>query len=154
MGFFEPQPASAVEARREPWAGTYADTHGGVVPLSLVLVRREEVAVLVTRLIAYPAGFSFDVICVSRSWRPSAPLQPWPIPGRDASHPGVLRFGLRFADGSTVTNMRRGVSEAEGPLLRPTGGSGADRTYTLGYWCEPLPPEGPMFFVCQWPQTR
>ena len=88
MGFFEPQRASAVEVRREPWAGTYDDTQGGVVPLSLVLARREEVAVLVTRLIAYPAGFSFDVICVSRSWRPSGARQPWPVPGRDASDPG------------------------------------------------------------------
>ena len=159
MRFFETPPLSDAEVdapRREPWAGTWADTHGAVVPISLLLVRTEEVAVVVTKVIAYPAGFTFDVVCVSRSWRPRVPLQPWSPPGRDDSHPSVLRFGLRFADGSRVTNLdvRKGGSPEAGPLLRPTGGFGADRTYTLGYWCEPLPPEGPMSFVCEWPQYQ
>ncbi len=134
--------------------GTYADTLGTVVPISLILARSEEVAVLVTKVVAYPAGFSFDVICVSRSPEPVPPVQPWSMTRGGPVDPTVLRFGLRFADGSKVTNLDLGAgpSPEQGPILRPTGGTGVDRTYTLGYWCQPLPPEGRMAFVCEWPR--
>ncbi len=142
------------EESTRPRAGTFVDTLGTVVPVSLVLARSEEVAVLVTKVVVYPAGFSFDVICVHRSPEPLPPVQSWSMARRGPVDPTVLRFGLRFADGSKVTNLELGSrpSPGQGPILRPTGGTGVDRTYTLGYWCQPLPPEGRMAFVCEWPR--
>ncbi len=31
------------------------------------------------------------------------------------------------------------------------GGGGGGRRYDMGYWVWPLPPPGPVTFVCEWP---
>src|ERR1019366_80319 len=67
---------------------------------------------------------------------------------------GPFRFGIGFSDGTKATDMRFGRPGRAGPgqrVLRPQGGHGGGRRSNLGFWCEPLPPRGPMSFVCQWP---
>lgn len=63
---------------------------------------------------------------------------------------------MQFADGSIVTNLSRRPfpepdGEPTGPLLVESGGGGGGRRYDFSYWIWPLPPPGPVTFVCQWP---
>ena len=36
-------------------------------------------------------------------------------------------------------------------MLFPDGGGGGGRRYDMRYWVWPLPPPGPVAFVCEWP---
>jgi hypothetical protein len=119
-----------------------------------LLAHNADAAVIVSSVVAYPAGFSVSVVSITRRWdvrRHRPPL------GAESSE--MLRFGMRFADGSKVTNMEEpfgrwqppGESRGQGRRLHRGGGGGGGRKFTSGYWCEPLPPPGPMAFVCEWP---
>jgi hypothetical protein len=37
-------------------------------------------------------------------------------------------------------------------VLMRSAGHGSNRSSTQTYWCWPLPPPGPMTFVCEWPE--
>lgn len=127
--FEEPEP------HRLPWRGTSDDTTGVVLPIVRILARNEDVAILVSGLVAYPGGFDLTVITVARLAWAKRGIPPNPMgyqtPDRPASSPEILRFGLRFADGSKAINMglrtgrrsvRRGSvgpSSARQPRRRP-----------------------------------
>jgi hypothetical protein len=70
------------EPQRTPWRGTSDDTTGVVVPLVRVLARTEDVAIIVSGFVAYPSGFDFSVITISRlAWDvgiPEPPSRPYP----------------------------------------------------------------------------
>jgi hypothetical protein len=85
--------------------------------------------------------------------------------------PEVLRFGVQFADGRKATSsplpvpprdgsMNRlsvdsasgqGKSPSTAPSLWRRGGGGTGNRYDQRYWLWPLPPPGPLAFVCEWP---
>lgn len=81
-----------------------------MVPFERVLAQTEKVAVCVSRLAAYRAGFEFDVVTMSRDR--DGELDPLMFHahrfqgGATAGGipPGMLRIGVRFADGSKATN--------------------------------------------------
>lgn len=71
-----------------------------------------------------------------------------------------LRLGLEYADGRTATNVnpmplpadpRAGDLADDEVVLAQSGGGGGGRTFEQGYWVTPLPPPGPLAFVCAWP---
>lgn len=69
----------------------------------------------------------------------------------------ILRFGLQFADGSKVTNLGPPMigptdRAQKGPMLMHMGGSGGGEVVEQMYWVWPLPPPGPLAFVCEWPK--
>ena len=151
----EPQP------RRRRWRGDDSDTLGTPVPISVLLARTEEVAVLAGGFVAFPLGFSLSVISLSRLDPPRqdigtiGPRGPW-REGRGAAQ-GVFRFGIGFADGSKVTTRGRGVPEPRFVSTHPAtrslqarGGGGSRGRFTQSYWCAPLPPSGVMQLVCEW----
>ncbi len=143
------------EPRRVRWRGEPDDTVGVPVAIGPLVVQNDQVAIVVSGFIAYPAGFTFSLVIISR-------LNPAPLPlghghpgmrGRRDATGGELRFGLGFADGSKVVNpfphpLTRG--EAPTRLLRSRGGGGDSRKWSQEYWCEPLPPKGPMLVVFEW----
>ncbi len=143
------------EPRRVRWRGDVDDTAGVSVPLSSILVCNEEVAVVVSGLLAYPSGFVFSLTSISR-------LEPAPRPlgfhhpgarGRGELTGGELRFGIGFADGSKVVSYRSPsipTDKSTARSLRPRGGGGGGRRWSQEFWCEPLPPDGPMTFVMEW----
>lgn len=165
MSFFDdpslqtPEPEEP-EPQRTPWRGTSDDTTGVVVPLVRVLARTEDVAILVSGFVAYPSGFDFSLITISRVAWVRRGMQPHPmgfgLPERMFPSPEFLRFGLRFADGSKATNVGFGHSgHSPGGVvrdLRPRGSGGGGRKYSSRYWCEPLPPPGSLGLVCEWPK--
>ncbi len=137
-----------------------------VVPVSAVLGRTPDAAVALVGLRVYTTGFSFDV-----SVRLRVPAEDGDASAtsglldfyveRTGSEPrNRLLFGVEYADGRVGTNL--GFPHTEPPddvgdrqgrpplMLFPHGGSGGERTYDATYWLTPLPPPGPLTFVCAW----
>jgi hypothetical protein len=171
--FFGPPPQPPPEPPRPPtppWFGPPTGALPGVVALELVLARSAVAAVCVTRICAYRTGFEFDLLVVSDR-EAAEDLDPLLFGARaraagGAREEGQLRFGVQFSDGAKATNvdLRRGFppdrkAQPEGPVLSPRGGGGGPGSWRQGYWVWPLPPAGPLAFVCEWPaasipQTR
>jgi hypothetical protein len=154
------------------WWAAPEDWVAGVVAAELVLARNDEAAVYVTRLAAYPQGFEFDAVLVTRKpmrGRESAfDLMYDPDRPEDEIPPELVRLGVAFSDGrraSSFGEMVGGTSTAlmaggddENPpdperdiVMTAGGGSGGMRHSTQSYWVWPLPPSGPLTFACEWP---
>jgi hypothetical protein len=160
MSFFEglpliPEPEPS-EPPRPVWMKPEA-TLPGVVAQEIVVARNDNAAIAVTGLTAYPTGFEFTLSVVLRQedrrgrafdrsfhrYYPDAEVEP-----------EFLRLGVLFADGGAATNLGMhpyGDNEPTGPLLVPGGGGGGGRRYDMRHWVWPLPPPGPLVFVCEWP---
>lgn len=163
MGFFEPPPPPPEpEPHRPlpPWFGAPDDVLPGVVALELVLARNDQAAVAVTRLGAYPTGMEFDVSVRLRAETHGDPFDwQWRTHRRPAGKDlpdEFLRLGVAFADGRKATNLGGGAeppdeAEPEGPVLHQGGGGGGGRRWDMQHWVWPLPPEGPLTFVVEWP---
>jgi hypothetical protein len=163
MSFFDrlpPAPQPEPEPPRPAWMKPEA-VLAGVVAEELLLARSDDAAIAITGLQAYRTGFEFMLSAVlRREDRRGHMLQPGlpPWPGRDDEPlpAEFLRVGVQFADGGVATNLDRPpfpVTDAEpaGPLLLLAEGGGDGRRYDMRYWVWPLPPPGPVAFVCQWP---
>jgi hypothetical protein len=151
MSFFDDTPEvpeyQPPEPRRRRWRGDSNDTLGVPVPYGHLLVRNDDVALLITNLVVFPAGFNVNVIALSRLERLNGLVglhQQLGMDGTQTRNEG-FRFGIEFSDGSKVTNNRhRGYSVREPgqPLLVPRGGGGGGRRYNHGFWCTSLPAPG------------
>ena len=146
------EPLPRPEPRRERWRGDDTDTIGVPVPLVRLLARNERVAVIVGGVVAYPAGFSLTVTAFHRMLDVSAGHRHMGHAGAQGEA-GALRFGLSFADGTKVTNMRSFLPPrvATAPTLQGRGGGGGGRKFSSAFWCRPLPPPGRLTLVCEWP---
>jgi hypothetical protein len=159
MGFFDDLPAPAPAGPRRhhhPWEPPEAE-FPGIVPIdTLVLGRTDQVAVAVTGLSAFSAGIE---IFLTARIRPSAGQPGEHLPGgpRDlAASRHSLRFGLQFSDGGKAAGSPGGGrmdrdSEPAGPILYPFAGGGGPHSFVSRWWSWPLPPAGPLEFVCEWP---
>lgn len=166
MNFFDrlprpPAPEPEPPRPRPVWEKPDAVV-GAAVPGEVVLARTEDAAVVVTGLLAYPSGFEFVCSTVlRREDRLGRMIDPGFMhgPGRyddEPLPPEFVRLGVQFADDSVVTNLDwRSFPEPDStpqtPLLLPGGGGGGGRRYDMLYWIWPLPPLGPVTFVCEWP---
>jgi hypothetical protein len=139
------------------------DVMGASVALDLLLARSSTAAVRVQHLIAFPTGFEFEVVAQFRptgeTWDPMhglAGLRGKPGDEYGALSDEHLRFGVQFADGRKATNVGPpmwGVAVGtEGPMLHPGGGGAGASMANTTYWVWPLPPPGPLAFVCEWPK--
>lgn len=151
------------------WSGPPQNALGGVVALELLLARSDRAAVVVASATAYPAGveFTVDVRHLPEEEADSAAKwrgPPWHYPyGEGGELPDeLLRLGVEFADGAKVTTLRPGLPSPDvwragaaeppsGPVLIAQGGSGSTGRWTQTFWLWPLPPDGPLSFVCEWP---
>jgi len=159
MGFFSDlkPPSDAFrepEPRRVRWRGDPDDTAGVPVHFNPLVVHNDQVAIVASSFFAYPTGFSFSLVTISRlSPAPSSFGTLYPgFRGQRDSLGGEFRFGIGFADGSKVINGAHPIPGEEPPLrlLRPQGGGGGGRKWSQQFWCEPLPPAGSMVFVFEW----
>lgn len=130
------------------------------MPVSTVLVGRDDLAIAVVEIAAYSEGFVLRLAIRLRD----EPDEPSAICTHDhrrhdgAFAPEVLRFGIEFSDGGKATNVSgrpRSIGEEQaGPVLIDRGGGGGGRSWDFGYWVWPLPPEGPLRVVIEWPAMR
>jgi hypothetical protein len=153
------------------WRRQRMDVLPGVAPVSLVLARTEDTVVGLTDVRGYPNGFAFLLrirwgLVADPDEQPPWPFPDWgsPDPLEDEPLPdALLRFGVQFADGRKVTNLDMYPFVPEGlppdqPVLVEGGGVGSEggrlgrgALWDLELVVQPLPPPGPLTFVCAWP---
>ena len=142
----------------------------GMAPVAVVLARTEQTVVAVTGIRAYPTGFGFTLTLRLRNLDRRARRGFWPFPefgyhGGRTVPADAFRFTIQFADGRSVTNLDPAPSDPEVPAFEQpmlssgpgTGlvgsGSSPDRWgWDMDYRVRPLPPPGPLAFVCVWPE--
>ena len=160
MSFFDDPPPDMPpmpQPRKVAWRGTSDDTLGQPVPFAAVLAKSDDVAVIVSGIVAYPSGFGLNVSAIRRM-ESMAPLHAFDLhrwPGEDRDPQKLLQFGLQFADGSKATSRDHPIAlhqrQQRGErTLSSRGGGGGGRKWTQGFSCSPLPPPGPLSFVVQW----
>lgn len=134
---------------------------GSVVPLSVVLARTGDVAVAVTSATAFTTGVVLT-LAVRLRVPPPGLDRPGdlyrlvsPYPQLDVPLDRRLLFGVEYADGRTATNLTDDFGspapDADAPMLAPTGGGGDEFSVDHAYFLSPVPPDGPLTFVCSWP---
>lgn len=129
----------------------------GVAAVELVLASNERAAVYIGRCSVYPTGFELEVRVLVRDG--SDELDPslngvYLRPGRGSTYEDMLRFGISFSDGRKATNVGgrgHGPGEPSDPVLWGMGGGGGGGRWRQDFWVWPLPPAGPLGFVCEWP---
>jgi hypothetical protein len=148
MGFFDELPALEPEPprRHHPWLPPEAEFPARASIDTLLLGRTERVAVGITAISAYSAGFELFV---------TARIRPG-TPGDPGAARKSFRFGMQLADGRKVVGPQgRGRpdldAEPTGPILIPFMGGGGPHAMFSRWWAWPLPPAGPLEFVCEWP---
>ena len=159
MGFFDDTPPAEPEPvrRHHPWDPPEAE-FPGITPMdTLVLARTEEVAVAVTGISAYSSGM--EIFLTARIRAGGHPEDHLPGGPRDlAASRRSFRLGLQFADGGKAVGRpgRRPDHDSEpaGPVLFLFAGGGGPHSFVSRWWAWPLPPKGPLDFVCEWSPHR
>jgi hypothetical protein len=113
----------------------------------LLLAQTEAVAVAVIGVWAFTAGFEF---WVSAQFHHAQPPAHGDMSPQESAH-----IGLQFADGRKAANVTSGPEPAgetgaPGLVLSTLGLGGGLRHRNWSYCVWPLPPPGPVTFVCAW----
>lgn len=118
----------------------------GIVPIKTLLFdRSDRAAIAITSMSAYTNGFEFVVTRLIRPGTPGWDQEPF------AAHRS-FEVSLQLSDGRTVsTGKPPGDAEPAAPFLRMNGGGGSSHYNQSRWWAWPLPPSGPLEFICQWP---
>jgi hypothetical protein len=145
MGFFDNAPRGPSSLPQGgPWDPPRHE-FPRVAASALLLARTGEVAVIVAAVWAFREGFTFWVKAPFR--QAGAGLQKRP-------DEQSLHIGVQFADGRKAANAGRLPSPAgsvpAGLILKPHSFGGGPQDWNLSYWVWPLPPAGPVTFVCEW----
>ncbi|HEY3609195.1 MAG TPA: hypothetical protein VGL06_16970 [Pseudonocardiaceae bacterium] len=170
MFFQRPAAEPDEESRPDlpPWVGPPKAQLGAVVATEMVLARSANVAVALPQVTVYPTGCLFTVeVVIRKAQLPSDDWLDLAMSATQAAGPSqkwerVLRLGLRYPDGTTVTNLDSPTGRRQddgetpvGPLLSWTpygsGGTWNHHTSEVGMWLWPLPPAQPLTFAVEWP---
>jgi hypothetical protein len=169
VDFFKaPETAPSEIAMPEPkaWQGPPLRVVPGLLADRVLLAHTDRVAIAVGSLAAYPTGFTFAVETFPRRFEPGdwagldafGPAHAGRSAGGGQLPPELFRFGVEFADGRRATSLDVFAFPEEDPdgpphqpVLRPRGGGGGGGRWTQESWVWPLPPAGPLAFVCEWP---
>jgi len=156
MGFFDevpaPEPDPEPSRTHHPWDLPEAEFPGVVAIDTVQLGRTEQAAVAVTGISAFSAGFE---IFLTARIRPGARGGPGDARDPHAARQS-FRFGLALSDGRKAIGRYGGQRnghdrEPAEPILRPFAFGGSPRSQISRWWAWPLPPGGPLGFVCEWP---
>jgi hypothetical protein len=153
VGFFDaarvPPPPAPPSYRLPEWIAPPENIEPSKVYIDLVLATTETLTLSIALLKVFPTGLSFELSCA----------------GHEGAHPffggpplvdGGLGFGVLFADGRTAIAghprlSRPFLQRPTGPRLRTvSGGGGSGGNCRTTFWLWPLPPPGPLEFVCEW----
>lgn len=171
MAFFEPPPPppeAPPRPPRRPWHGPPDNVVGRTVALNLLLGRSDKATLWIASATVYSEGFEFDVELRHRLDEGEVEhpfFMHHPRRRRQQTEgpldPDLVRFGMEFSDGRKATNLGSQLplplpgdpdTPPVGPVLSPSrGGGGGGGRWHHGFWAWPLPPEGPLAFVCEWP---
>jgi hypothetical protein len=175
VGFFDdlkpPAPPEEPEEETPDWISAPDGWIGAVLPVQGLIGRSEEAAISLARVVAYPVGFEVTLDAFTRTvswgWAFDERFGEWHRGEHERPPAELLRYGIEFADGrkasnlgamlgGTVVAMPAGDGEEPDPAkdirLVPGGGHGGGRHSRQEFWVWPLPPPGPVAFVCEWPR--
>jgi hypothetical protein len=142
------------------WIGPPENVVPASFPVDLVLARTDQLALSVHSGRAYEHGFEFT-LGVRQRKPPQEnghdPMMLW-HPGLRRGFEDALRFGIAFADGrkATIFDQRPWWGDPENQtspdiVLMQRGGGGGGKSWNFEFWAWPLPPDGPVAFVAEWP---
>jgi hypothetical protein len=169
VSFFEappPPPEPPPQPPRRPWRQPSDAVVGRTVALNLIVGRSDNAALWIPSTAVYPEGFEFEVeirLDEGEIEHPFFMHHPRRRRQQQAGEldPDLVRFGIEFSDGRKATNLGGHMPFAmpdepdappPEPLLAPSrGGGGGGGRWHHGFWVWPLPPDGPLVFVCEWP---
>jgi hypothetical protein len=130
-----------------------------------VVFRTEQAILLVGRFDVYRTGVEFTIEVQLRDVDEDDELMdvPWERHRRhrrlapdDALPDEFMRFGVVFADGSSWSNVDAvfpSMTEApSAPFVMSRRGGGGDGNWAMDQWLWPLPPDGPLTFIAEWPK--
>jgi hypothetical protein len=175
VGFFDdlepPPPPEGSEEETPDWISAPDGWIGAVLPVQELIGRSEEAAISLARLVAYPVGFEVTLDAFTRAvswgWAFDERVDEWHRGEHERPPAELLRCGVEFADGRRASNLGRmfggtvvamPAADDEEPdpakdiRLVPGGGHGGGRQSRQEFWVWPLPPPGPVAFVCEWPR--
>lgn len=123
-----------------------AEEVGQLLPVRRLFASSPAAVIVLTDLIAYTTGFRFTIRCRTGPRVPRRGANTMYVQGGDHDH--VLRIGLRWSDGTKLTSVDEqcGISTS-GAGLWPIENAPSGQLW----WTWPLPPEGPLQVVCEWP---
>jgi len=160
MSFFEPPPPPPEPPPGPPppeWVGPPDNELPSSFLLDVVLARTNELAIFAHSGRAYERGFEFALALQMRERRDHRMMRWHGGPGATFDDE-VLRFGIAFADGrkATTFDAHQWRADPERPVtpdivLMQRGGGGGGSSWDFRFWAWPLPPEGPLEFVVEWP---
>jgi hypothetical protein len=156
MSFFDDvrePPEPAPELDRPAWTGPPSNELGVSVPLRVLLARTDIVAIALDSVVAYSAGVEFRLAGRIRARTDQSEDHIGQrLFGRPRVGPRQLLVGVQFADGrrTSSANPFFGDETPDGPVLMHQGGRSSHRAFDFGLWLWPLPPPGPLVFVCRW----
>ncbi len=143
-----PRPAPQRRVPR-PWDPPQTE-FPGIVPINtLQFGRSEQAALAITGMSACSNGFEISVTALIH---PGATASTRRRQTAACSPTSPYQIRLQLADGRTVASGRsHGDSGPTRPMLRPCGGGGTSHYQHSRWWAWPLPPSGPLEFICHWP---
>jgi hypothetical protein len=107
-------------------------------------------AIAITGVWAYSNGFEFFVTRLIRPDAPGFDEDPVPVAPRGTlAERQSFQISLQLAGGRKVVSGGPGGGEPTGPILQSRGGGGSSHRVVLRWWAWPLPPSGPLEFICQ-----
>jgi hypothetical protein len=164
--FFEPPPPkrrrrSRVPVEDESWTRPSLYLPGRI-PNDIVIASAEDHAVIVGGIACYATGFGFNLRTAGRYYydddvddpvESAVAMSRRPRDGQLS--PTLLRFGVEYSDGGKATTLDphwfSRQYDGPGPHMYMGGGGGGGNSWSWEIWVTPLPPEGPVAFVCEWP---
>lgn len=173
MSFFvddavEPEPVEEDDepSPDPPWEGAPKAEIPVVLPVSTLLTSTDQAAVVLSGVRVFSNGVEFSVDLKLRraalsedDWNELQERASGFSHRRSRRRTSRLRVGAQLADGSRlVTDEWVRGAEGGAPTARLVqsggSGSGSDRFWTSSwdYWLWPLPPEGLLTIVADWPQ--
>ncbi len=140
----------------QPWEQPEAE-YPSLVPIgTLQFERTEPSAIAVSAVLAYSSGFEFFVTRLLRPDGPGFDRGRGPGPPRPRRvGPAVhqpMEVGVEFADGrrAFATDVPPSVGDdPAGPVLQSCGGVSSTHRGDSRWWTWPLPPAGPLAFICR-----
>jgi hypothetical protein len=134
------------------------------IPVNVVLARTDDAAIALTGMQVYSTGVAFDVAVRVRTWPDDDHGGLGELVFEHGRRGSRLLIGVELSDGRRASNVGghgHGHGHGHGPghgpgfgadpsgiVFHQSGGGGGQLAVDQSWWLSPVPPEGPVRFVC------